>query len=66
MKLTKIRKICKEKIPTNYRDPIQKRKQSRNNKIKKTTEELRTNSNNGGKIWEAKRTIIAKEKQSTK
>lgn len=45
---------------------VDQRKQSRNNKIKKTTEELKTNSNNGGKIWDAKRRIIAKEKQSTK
>ena len=41
---------------------IDKKKESRSNKIKKIAEDIRENVNNRGKIWEVKRRITQKKK----
>ena len=51
----------KERIRIIREHLIDKKKESRSNKIKKVAEDIRENVNNGGKIWEVKRRIAGKK-----
>ena len=44
---------------------IDKKKESRSNKIKKIAEDITENVNNGGKIWQVKRRITRKKRSNT-
>ena len=51
----------KERIRIIREHTIDKKKESRSNKIKKVAEDIRENVNNGRKIWEVKRRIAGKK-----
>ena len=52
----------KDRIRIMREHKIDKKKESRSNKIKKIAGNIRENVNNGGKIWEVKRRITQKKR----